>query len=332
MKASFKSSMLNFFTNKKNVLFVGVVVIAILGVSTVIYLYRPSVEEIEEKAVEEVKAAYPLKIDSSENSPNLEALSALSFYYSKDNGDEKILYKKNEKEVLPIASISKLMTAQVALDNYNLNDPIGVIERDIVSRTEFRDFRAWKETEIEKIIYQMLIESNNSGAFALALISDKYIKAEKDSVDAFVEEMNNKASAIGLKKTNFVNPSGLDTKETYNSSTAEEIIAWSKYIIDNTPEIFEISITPSYNLYSPDKSIYYNVTNTNTFLHNAKNEWQERIVGGKTGFTHSANGCLLLILSSPERNGYIINIVLGAADRFQEMEKLVNYVYQNYEF
>lgn len=327
MKERFK---LQIFKNKKIAL-ITIATLSLLSLAITFFFYQSNEKEIEAEEVEEVKEVYPVMTGSRENSPSLDVLSAASFYYSSDD-NYKILYEENEKEVLPIASISKLMTAQVAFSNYNLNDPIGVKEHDIISRTEFRDFRAWEETEIEKMIYQMLIESNNSAAFALALISNRYINSDKDPVDAFVEEMNKKAKEIGLKNTIFVNPSGLDTKETYNSSTAEEIVAWSKYIINNNPELLEISVMPFYNLYSPDKTIHYTAINTNNFLHVIENDWQENIIGGKTGFTFSANGCLLIILKSPERNGYIINVVLGAEDRFKEMEKLINYIYQNYQF
>ncbi len=329
MKGGFKMLLLK---DKKKKLFIGIATLLITSILIIIFLFQLNRQKTyTEEEVEEIKEEYPLKIINGEGLFESGALAAVSFYYSKD-GREEILYKKNEKEVLPIASISKLMTAQVALSSYNLNDPIMVKESDIVSKTEFRDFRAWEETKIEEIIYQMLIESNNSAAFALAMISDRYIESEKDAVDSFVEEMNKYAKKIGLQNTVFINPSGLDRERTYNSSTGEEIIKFTKYIIRNSPSILDISKMPFYNLYSPDKSIYYTAINTNDFLHIIDEEWQNKIIGGKTGFTSSANGCLLIVLESPEKDGYIINIVLGAKDRFLEMRKLINYVYESYQF
>ncbi len=251
--------------------------------------------------------------------------------YSKE-GEDKILYESNIDEVLPIASISKLMTAVVVAENYSLEEAVRVSEDQVVARTEFRDFRAWEETSIEEMKKQMIIESNNSGAFALALISDRYIKSDKEPVESFIERMNEKAKEIGLNKTSFINPSGLDRQENYNASTVKEIALFAKYIISNHPEIFEISVIPSYSLFSPDKAISYTAINTNTFLHIQENEWQSEIVGGKTGFTRFANGCLLIVLQDPHQKGYIISVVLGAEDRFKEMEKLINYIYFNYQF
>ncbi len=288
-------------------------------------------EEIINDSEEKIVERYPLFIGTDFSSPNLDVNAAISLYFSEEKGN-KILYREKINDILPIASISKLITALVAIENYNLNNPINVTEQDIVSRTEFRDFRAWEYTTIEDIIYQMLIESNNSGAFALALISDRYKETEGDPVKFFVEEMNAVAKKIGLKDTVFINPSGLDKENNYNASTAKEVALMARYIIKNNSEIFEISTMPFFDLYSFDQSIYYTAINTNNFLHNNNKNWQKHIVGGKTGFTRFANGCLLLVLEDPNSNGYIINVVLGAEDRFKEMEKLIDYIYQNYQF
>ncbi len=276
------------------------------------------------------KVSYPEYIGSLEDRPNLNVVAAFSVYYNEE--EEQVLYRENADEVFPIASISKLMTALVVLENYNLEEQLGVTEREVFSRTEFRDFRAWRETEIGEVVYPMLVESNNSAAFALALISDRFLGDEGDSIEVFVRSMNSKAKEIGLKNTRFINPSGLDGREEYNQSTAKEIGLFSRYIFENRSEIFEISRMPSYRLYSPDGLAYYEALNTNIFLHSNDFPWKEELVGGKTGWTHAAFGCLLLVLESPEGEGYVVHVVLGAEDRFDEMEKLVDHVYSIYKF
>ncbi len=273
---------------------------------------------------------YPEHIGGPDDHPNLDVAAAFSLYYNDE--EEKVLYEENADEVFPIASISKLMTALVVFENYNLEKQLGVTEEEVFSRTEFRDFRAWRETEIEEVVHSMLVESNNSAAFALALISDRFLDGEGDSIEVFIEAMNDKAKEIGLKKTHFINSSGLDGREEYNRSTAKEIGLFSRYILKNKKEIFEISKMPSYRLYSPDGLAHYEVLNTNIFLHSNDFPWEEKIIGGKTGWTRAAFGCLLLVLEPPEGEGYIVNVVLGAEDRFKEMEKLVEYVYSVYNF
>ncbi len=287
-------------------------------------------QDVDEDHLEEIVVDYPKLSTNNNYNPSIEAEGAFSLYYDTDN--QKVLYEKNPDTEMPIASITKMMTALVAFEKYDLNDSIEVTESDIVTRTEFRDFRAWNKTTIEELLYQMIIESNNSGAFAIALISDRFLKQNNGSVETFVLDMNRMAKEIGLERTAFINPSGLDTKDNYNSSTPREIALFSKYLIENNGLILNISKMPSYRLYSPDKTIYYEALNTNVFLREGDKEWQERIVGGKTGWTRTALGCLFVVLEAPQGDGYIINVVLGAEDRFLEMEKLINYVEEAYIF
>ncbi len=289
---------------------------------------RESGDEVESDVAKEIN--YPRRLKSGSISPEVDAAASFSIYYGENN--EKILYEENADRVLPIASISKIMTALIVLENYRLEEEMMVTEYDVTSRTEFRDFRAWPQTTIGDIIYPMLIESNNSGAFALALISDRFLDTESKPVEGFVSKMNERANSLGLEKTTFINPSGLDGKEKYNNSSAREIAFFAKYIIENKPKIFEILEMPSYRLYSPDRMAYYDAINTNAFLRDDEEEWQKHIIGGKTGWTRAAFGCLLIILEAPDEKGYIINVILGAEDRFKEMRKLINFVYDSYVF
>ncbi len=282
--------------------------------------------------VVEEKEEYPVFVGEDDFDPNINTAASFAIYYG-ENGDEKILYENNSDQPLPIASISKLMTALIVLENYRLEDEMRVTEQDVISRTEFRDFRGWSDTKIGDLLHPMLIESNNSAAFAFALISKRFFQEEEgDPVDIFIEKMNLKAKEIGLKKTTFINPSGLDGREDYNRSSSKEVAAFAKYIYDNKPLIFEILSMPSYRLYSSDRMVYYEAINTNTFLHGKREEWKERIIGGKTGWTYAAYGCLLIVHEAPNKNGLIVTVVLGAEDRFLETQKLINYIYNSYEF
>ncbi len=281
--------------------------------------------------VVEEKEEYPIFVGEDEVDPSINTAASFAIYYG-ENGDEKVLYENNSDQPLPIASISKLMTALIVLENYDLEGEMRVTEQDVVSRTEFRDFRGWSDTKIGDLLHPMLIESNNSAAFAFALISRRFFQEEGDPVDVFIEKMNLKAKEIGLKRTTFINPSGLDGREDYNRSSSREVAAFAKYIYDNRPLIFEILSMPSYRLYSSDRMVYYEAINTNTFLHGKKEGWQERIIGGKTGWTHAAYGCLLIVHEAPNENGLIVTVVLGAEDRFLETKKLINYIYDSYEF
>ncbi len=310
----------------KFLIFLSLLVIVPLFVWGVFFRNSSNNEEVVEEVIEKID--YPKLIGN--NDFLTEASGVFSFYY--DQETEKVLYEKNANKEMPIASISKIMTANVVFEDYNLDESLKVEENEVTSRTEFRDFRAWSDTKIGDVLSQMIIESNNSGAFALALISNRFLDYNNDPIENFVEAMNIKAKEIGLLKTNFINPSGLDSIDNYNQSTAKEVALIAKYIIEKNSEIFEISKKPSYRLYSPDRTIYYDAITTNIFLSSEKKDWSEKIYGGKTGWTRAAEGCLLIVLEVPEKNGYIINVVLGAKDRFLEMEKLINFIYESYVF
>ncbi len=288
-------------------------------------------KDLEIDALIEDEKEYPLFVAEDGFSPEINTEAAFAIFYG-DDGLEKILYEQNAETALPIASISKLMTALIVLENYNLEEEMGVSEWEVTSKTEFRDFRAWKDTKIMDMLYPMLIESNNSAAFAFALISQRYIEGGNDPIDLFVNKMNSRAQEIGLLKTKFINPSGLDGRDDYNLSTAKEISLLSYYIYENNPLIFEILKLPNYRLYSSDRMVYYEAVNTNALLHRVENEWQKDILGGKTGWTHAAYGCLVLLTQSPEENGIIVTVVLGAEDRFLETKKMLDYIHTAYEF
>ncbi len=307
----------------------------IAGLSVAIFFFTSSFskeDELDEEALVEESVNYPEFIGRKDESIEINARAAISYYFDKDNNEKK-LYQMSAEKRLPIASISKLMTAVVVLKYYDLDDEVGISENDILTYSEFRDFRAWEETSVTEMLYPMIIESNNSAAFALAMISERFLERDNSSgLELFVDKMNEEAKKIGMKNTKFINASGLDTIEDYNRSTATDLAILTKDILLHNKEIFDISLYRSYFLYSPDKTIYYESFNTNQFLHNNKNEWQDNIVGGKTGFTVASKGCLIIVLKSPNGDGYLVNVILGAEDRFEEMEKLINYIYKVYSF
>jgi serine-type D-Ala-D-Ala carboxypeptidase (penicillin-binding protein 5/6) len=297
----------------------------VLGVLLIsfFFLYKNEKEEVPEE--KEVVVEFQLPEEKKEEKVLIQAEAVISLYYK--DGEKKVLYEKNKEKELPIASISKLMTALVVFENYNLEEEVNV--------SGITNFKGWKETKIKSVVSQMIVESNNVSSFVLATVSDRFISKEAfngNSVQLFVEKMNQKAKELGLEKTSFINPSGLDEGSKYNRSTATEVADLSIYIIENQKDIFEISKTPIYYVYSPSGTVYYQSFNTNSLIYDQKEDWQKEIVGGKTGTTVMAGQCLLVVLKEPETEGYIINIILGSDSRFDDMIKLVNYIKESYNY
>jgi serine-type D-Ala-D-Ala carboxypeptidase (penicillin-binding protein 5/6) len=308
--------------NKKRALFQAVFFVLGVFLISFFFLYKNKEEEVPEE--KEVVVEFQLP-EEKEEEFLIQAEAAISLYYK--DGEKKVLYEKNKEKELPIASISKLMTALVVFENYNLEEEVNV--------SGITNFKGWKETEIKSVVSQMIVESNNISSFVLATVSDRFISKEDfngNSVQLFVEKMNQKAKEIGLEKTSFINPSGLDEGSKYNRSTATEVADLSIYIIENQKDIFEISKTPIYYVYSPSGTVYYQSFNTNSLIYDQKEDWQKEIVGGKTGTTVMAGQCLLVVLKEPETEGYIINIILGSDSRFDDMSKLINHIKETYNY
>ncbi len=252
----------------------------------------------------------------------IEAKSAISVLVD-NSGDEKILFKKESTKPLPIASLTKLMTANVVLEYYDLQKIVS-INQEAAELTGLGKgkLKVGESFYMKDLLYPMLIESNNSAAFVLA---------EELGQAVFTELMNFEAERkIGMKNTYFVNPTGLDAVDsngTINYSTAEDLKKLSIYLLKTKPEVWKISITPQFELYSWDGILQERFENTNELLSEIPG-----IIGGKTGWTNQAQGCFLLIIKSPQNRGLVINIILGSQDRFGEMKKLINWLNYAYKW
>ena len=239
--------------------------------------------------------------------PEIFAASALSVKVYK-NGNQKIIFEKNSNQTWPIASLAKLMAAFVAMENYDLSRQLEVSKEAIGQPEDFGQLKVGESLSVENLLYLAIIESSNDAAFTLA---------EPIGTEAFADLMNLEAKHFGLQNTNFVDPTGY-APETY--STAKDLVTLSKYFMEQRPEIFKISSLAEFDLYTPDGVFHHKLSNTNELL----NEYQE-IVGGKTGYTNEAGGCLILILKNSKDGSIFINVILGAVNRFEEMKKLIEY-------
>lgn len=248
----------------------------------------------------------------------IEARAAISVEVD-SQGKERILFEKDSQKPLAVASLTKLMTALIVFDldeTYSSSQTI-TITREAVEQegsSKYGDLKVGENLSVEALFYTMLIESSNDAAFALSQLIGQ---------EGFVDLMNLYAKNLGLEKTYFVNPTGLEPdnlQEPKNISAARDIVKLTKYILKNYPQIFEITANQSYEVLKPDGSLHHFIPeNTNKLL----GEIPE-IIGGKTGWGIEAGGCLLLVLDDPNTSKYYINIVLGAKDRFAEMRKLID--------
>jgi|GEM_PF-464914 D-alanyl-D-alanine carboxypeptidase (penicillin-binding protein 5/6) len=240
----------------------------------------------------------------------LDAKAAISLRIGA-TGRERMIYQKNTDGVLPIASLTKLMTATVVLETpeiYNLDKQVAISyaaanQNDV---PVFGNLKPGEVYSVRQLLNLMLYYSSNDAAAALA---------EMIGEDRFVSSMNSKAAGIGLAKTTFYNPHGLDIADgKANLSSANDLLALVKYILKNHPEIFAFSIQPG--PYLTENGIF------------SLNLWDgQTLTGGKTGYTELAGGCMISVFENAKHRQYI-NILLGAVSsesRVIEMQKLINY-------
>jgi len=244
--------------------------------------------------------------------PKISAKSALAVGVG---NKEKILFEKNANQVMPIASLTKLMTALVSLDVYQLSLKTIISKQAISQEEDIGKLKQGERLNVKDLMYIMLIESSNDAAFALGEIK---------GIKKFVHLMNLKSKEFDLKNTKFLNVTGLDINDKpSNLSTAYDLIRIGKEVLKK-PFILNVLSKKEYPLYLEDSSLHHILRNTNKLL-------EERgVIAGKTGWTETAGGCLLLILKCRQPKTYIISVVLNSKDRFKDMKKIIRYA--NYKY
>jgi len=248
---------------------------------------------------------------------HLDAKAAISVEID-EKGTRRIIYAKNIEEPLPIASLTKLMTALVVLDldeTYRLSELVSVTEQSVLQegRSKYGELRSGERLSAGNLLSIMLIESSNDAAYALADVIGS---------DGFVALMNLYAKELKLDSTTFVNATGLEPDnlaELMNVSTTQDLATLAEIALEAYPSLFDITKQYSFEVLREDGSLHHFIPeNTNILLREIP-----EIIGGKTGWGPAARGCLLLVLKGEGRVKYRINVILGAEDRFGEMKKLI---------
>ncbi len=226
----------------------------------------------------------------------------------------RILWEKNSKERLKIASTTKILTAIVVVENVDLDSKVVISKKAALTGGSTVGLVSGKEVTVKSLLYGLLLKSGNDCAVALA----EYVGG---NVDEFVNMMNKKAYEIGAKDTHCTNPHGLDTEDNY--STAYDIAKITCYA-KNIDILSKIMNT---------ESITVNFGNTSKFLANTNRllATYEYCNGGKTGYTAIANRCL--VATAKKDNLEVVAVILGANTtdiRFKEGKALLKYAIENY--
>lgn len=233
-----------------------------------------------------------------------------------DRLSKNILYGKNEKNQVKMASTTKIMTAIVVLENCSLDKTVEVSKKAAGTGGSRLGLKTGDKITIHDLLYGLMLRSGNDAAVCLA-------ESVAGSVTDFANLMNAKAQELGLTNTHLESPHGLDSDEHY--TTAYELALLSDYALKN-PTFLNIVGTKNYtvSINGYPKAL----SNTNELLGNLNG-----VYGIKTGFTNGANRCL--VTACKRGNMDIICVVLGADTknfRTKDSIKLIEYTFKTYEY
>lgn len=247
-----------------------------------------------------------------ERQSTLPGLSAKT-YLAADLKNNHVLLAQDADREVPIASITKLMTALIAAEYINL-DATSTVPAVAMVSTSVPRLKVGEKINPYQLLYPLLAESSNEAAFMLA----SYL-----GLDRFVSLMNQKAAALGMTHTRFADPAG---REDGNVSTAEDLFALAKYLLNNRSFILKISSdTVGYNAYG--SSQFSDLRNFNVFT------GQPGFIGGKVGQTTAAGQTIVSIFNETLEGQArpIVVIALGSTDNAADARAMLNHIKTTYQ-
>jgi D-alanyl-D-alanine carboxypeptidase len=244
-------------------------------------------------------------------SPVLSARSAGAFLL----GSDSALFSLNADEKLLIASLTKMMTAIVALDKGSLSDQIEITDEDTEVEGNKIGLAKGERYVLEDLILGMIISSGNDAANAVA-------RSVGGTTQRFVEMMNDKARDLKMSSTSFSNPIGLDSGSNY--STTHDLFVLSKELI-KYPLLRNAAMSKEQTIKTSDGRHLFLLKNTNKLLLS-----DSRVMGLKTGYTTLAKGNLITRVKMGE--GEVIVIMLNSDNREEDSQKLIDWLGSVYKW
>lgn len=237
-----------------------------------------------------------------------------------------ILYAKNIDGIGYPASITKVLTTLIALENGELDDTITVTQESLDclgGGYAHIGLKAGEELSLEDILHAVLLASANEASHAVA-------SSLGENYDMFIEEMNNRTKELGGTESNFVNTNGVHDENHY--TTAKEMALITQELLVNHPEFEEISQTLQYTIGETNLT-----TESRTFqqkhkmLLESSEHYDPRVIAGKTGYTDAALNTL--ITCAEDENLQLIVVLLKTYEGavYEDTANLLDYGFDNFE-
>ncbi len=222
----------------------------------------------------------------------------------------EILVSKNISQEMPIASVTKLMTALVADEALGLNARTTLNATAINTYGTQGDLKKGETYTVSELLWPLLLESSNDAAEGLAMAKDRA---------SFISDMNNKAESIGMLDTSYDDASGLSPN---NTSTARDLLKLTRYIMEYRGYIFDRTTEKKHEL------------GKKTWFSNSKFRNDDEYVGGKNGFTDEALKTQVALFEQDfdGEKRTIVYIILRSNDIAYDVNMLRDFVYKNVEY
>ena len=225
---------------------------------------------------------------------------------------KEIFFEKNSKLVLPVASMSKLITAFVITDMLPLDTKITITEEEFNVASDTSKIAVGEIYTIGELLEPLLMNSSNVAAEALASSSDR---------SEFIKSMESYAWEVGMPNTKFADPSGLSPN---NVSTARDFFALAQYLFKSRADILRVTKIADSSISTTTEHGYHKFTNIHPFVKDPN------YLGGKTGHTLEAKDTMLTIMNIDEQP--IAIIVMSSDNRRRDtaliIEKVRKYLSQ----
>lgn len=239
------------------------------------------------------------------NAPQVSAKAAIIY----DLTSNKTIYLKNPKERLPMASLTKIMTAIIALENKKADDSY-LVKKEYLVGENAMGLTEGEILNLRELLYGLILVSGNDAAETLA-------GNFEGGREAFIKAMNDKSKSLGLKDTNFTNPSGLEG-DGPQYTTAYDLLVIAEYALSKFPTFNDVVSTPSYEIYYTNNHKYFYLENETNLITSYPG-----VKGIKDGYTPEAGLCLVTFLDY--KGHKFIGVILGSDNRRAEMKELLDY-------
>lgn len=248
------------------------------------------------------------------SAPEISAESA--FFVEANTG--QVLFQKNYRDKKRIASLTKIMTAIIALENKKLSDTYTVSKMAAEMEPDKMLLKENERLTLEELLSGIFLVSANDAAEVLA-------EQSASGREEFINLMNTKTKILGMNDTWFINPSGLEeddprdpSKLIEHFSTAYDVALMSRYLISRWPEV--INISSREHIYLPitdthqDYDMYSGINLLTTY---------PGVMGLKTGYTPEAG--LTLVTLAKKGNAEVLGVLLGATNRRDDAKAMLDY-------